>query len=128
MSGPSFPNHSWKANWMTRLQTAAESLRLNEDPRFARIVEGIILSGKQELARKLYRAIEQRHVKQQVEPDHFLSLEDTSHGEILLGQRSDGKPVWIQEVDLCQHLLVAGQSGSGKTNFLAFLFFQVTGL
>jgi len=47
-------------------------------------------------------------------------------GQILLGhEKATGQPVLTTTDDLTRHTLIAGASGSGKTNFLLHLLFQL---
>lgn len=112
-------------DWQTRLLQIARQLKLDEDPRFAALLAGIIRKKDARTAKKLVQRLELRSVAQTLQPNHFISTEtDRLGGEFLVGHTSGGHPVGLDRDELVRHVLITGQSGTGKSNVLKNLFFQ----
>ena len=112
-------------DWISRLIHIATELKLNEDPEFAETVKKVALKGNQSIAKKLVQRLSSQYYENQLKPNHFRSMEtDSLNGEFLLGYTEDGKPFGLDREDLVRHVLISGQSGSGKTELLKSLFLQ----
>lgn len=105
---PYMPNPSGKKDQNSyifrQLLDAAKFLKKNEDPQIADLVDRIIRSENFKAAEQLLLKWSPELNKQNLDPDHFLSMEKNLEGEFLLGYKEDGRAVGINRGELNRHV------------------------
>ena len=97
------------------------SLRLEETP-LAATAARIAAKNDQKPAAKLAKRLASAYYPQQLNPNHFLSLETGLDGDFLLGQTNGGQRLGLTRDEMNRHVFISGQSGVGKSTLIDNLF------
>ncbi|MBI4454737.1 MAG: ATP-binding protein [Acidobacteria bacterium] len=111
-------------NWIALLIEIVRTLKLSELPQVVALVRKIAIKGDQRAAEKLAKRLSSHYYGQVLAPNHFISMERNLDGDILLGFTDDGKRFGLSRQELVRHVLLTGQSGSGKSNSIKLIVVQ----
>jgi hypothetical protein len=113
-------------DWISMLLMIVHELHLNEVPKLSSVVQKIAIKQDQKSAEKLVKRLAALYYKNKLNPNLFASFEEDLEGEIVIGTTSNGKPFGLRiEQDLPKHVFISGQSGSGKSNLLELIIYQL---
>jgi hypothetical protein len=113
------------------LAALAQAAKVHEDEMVKDLLRAVALSGDPELARDAADYLGALAMEQVLEPDPFappVSPEE-ARGELDVGEiRNSGCRFGLYLHELCQHLLLVGRSGSGKTTAITRILKQLLSL
>lgn len=110
------------------LTCAAKKAKCDDDPEIKSGIEVVFYTGNKFLAQCLWQEIERRRLALELSGDAFYPpIEaEQSRGELRLGIVKNAGcefGLWLRE--LCQHVLVVGRSGAGKTTLIIRLLMEL---
>lgn len=109
----------------------ASAARVDEDPRVRNLVRAVHYSGNPQLAQSAREYLEAKALEQALDPDPFLPpLEpEQAKGNLVLGRVKNSLCFFgLLLVELCQHILIVGRSGAGKTTLVKRLLKELLSL